>query len=1157
MVLEMDSNQDGLINRIEWSSLAALNRVSPTNAELIFQVLDVGEKAEITVETLRLFRGRLALCDYAQLVQAEFGSLYAALLAADTNGDLMLSTRELKAQSQPLCLNDTESLALHSDLDFLGEGFVDLRALGDERMPFQLHTNGSLAGYRACLQSYFSKEEERIVQDLERASTGFPATSWGLADQGARVAWQRRPAMELLFHRADPFDSGFMSRERFSRVFVGFATPVGLRLLLSEVAPDAPGAPEIIRRADLDSSGSLSMSEFEAMARLLGLRASNAAMLFSMLNFSSPTSLGPVQLRPVSQGPLTFAEMRLLALGEFPGTSGQAQAFDTADKDRSKRVDFVEFAEFAGVMLAVTNFSNLVEIFDSVEVYDKSLNPDQFNLLTATEFDLPILRRLIAIVLGRDKLTLAELDTSQDGYVDLQEFQSWALLALNIAGASVVQIFEDLDVCGSGRVVVPQLAYTYQQCDVIVFRALLASRYQQQDFAVFTDADSDNDGEITKEEFLDFAASLLLSPSDGLALAQRLDFDGSGTISKEEMRVASANSLRLFDFRRLASVAFKDSASTFVLADYNRNGLVTLPELQRLSCERLMLRGNSTPRALFQAMDKAGVGAVTKADFDIVAGDVTVLGLRHLVQSVWSTASEALLLYDSNGDRQLQLQEFLAMGPPLAASAKNMEALFTELASRSPDVIEWDIYHVAMSGLAEFRVLIRERYSDPQKVLLDIDTQKPWNLINMQEFAIWCRNRFQLPEVIAPELFQALDTRGQGNLDRTHLELLVGASVGSRVFGQLLESAFDTGNAAFDKVDFEGDSNGQVSLKEMLRLGTILRVEPANVAALFTDLDVEKVGFLTPLQFRVMAKPNYVFRLSNLQQEDNYFGIYEMKLYKDLECLSLIQCDLPMSSGHYVQLNEVPIADPVAAAVGNGSNGSNSSDGQEAAAGSGASAVAKSSSYASAVGTGGSNATDFQAARAFDGYRGSRWVSECQRCLPGASWIGCKFDEPMQVRCVELYLTPEVAAASNVSSRRMQGMQDVFTKVAAGFRMETWTGKAFQKLVDIVKPPLWEIGNLGEPLTFKPPIAAAIASLPEVFQQIDEKAAAEFEKSVGLSSDALLAMGIGLTFFGLLCCGICFPMIASPRCLNRLRVNAPERMDLKRSGKLDQILGFA
>eukprot|EP00933_Yihiella_yeosuensis_P012113 TRINITY_DN12020_c3_g1_i1.p1 TRINITY_DN12020_c3_g1~~TRINITY_DN12020_c3_g1_i1.p1 ORF type:complete len:1033 (-),score=245.74 TRINITY_DN12020_c3_g1_i1:107-3052(-) len=410
-----------------------------------------------------------------------------------------------------------------------------------------------------------------------------------------------------------------------------------------------------------------------------------------------------------------------------------------------------------------------------------------------------------------------------------------------------------------------------------------------------------------------------------------------------------------------------------------------------------------------------------------------------------------------------------------------------------------------------------------------MDSDLPWNEITLKEFGTWCDENLQLPKDLVYEIFGILDTRREKILRRQHLEMLLGVTdVTPRVFGQFLDSALGGPNAAFEKADSEGNGDGRLSFEEMKRLSRMLGVKTENVALLFSELDVDKVGFLTQEQFKVMSKPNHVFRLRNIAPEENRFQIYEMRLYKDDGCLTPISCDLPIASGNYVRVKQE------ATASSNASNQSNSS-------------VSNATNVGPNVnGSAGDAETTFEASSAFDGSLSTRWISECEQCAALSAWIGCKFDEPLEVRCVELFQTPQ---GISKSGRRLD-----LAKVASGFRMETWSGKIWNKMMDVVKPPLWEIDNFGLPLSFKPPVPAAKKVIHEVFIQIDEKEAQEFEEKYGLSLDTLLILGVALIVFGLLCfCVIC-PNCLAPRCLREFRRNAPERMDQKKAQKFEDLL---
>ncbi|CAE7254855.1 PSMC3 [Symbiodinium pilosum] len=96
------------------------------NARQLFESLDPGQLGYLTLDSLRLVRGRLAFCDYRELVKSELGDFNQTLRAADVNGDLQVTPAEFVQQALPFCITEAEALDLHGQMDFLNQGFVDL-----------------------------------------------------------------------------------------------------------------------------------------------------------------------------------------------------------------------------------------------------------------------------------------------------------------------------------------------------------------------------------------------------------------------------------------------------------------------------------------------------------------------------------------------------------------------------------------------------------------------------------------------------------------------------------------------------------------------------------------------------------------------------------------------------------------------------------------------------------------------------------------------------------------------------------------------------------------------------------------------------------------------------------------------------------------------
>jgi len=1116
-----DLDHNGQVTEAEWISFCAEYTIDRANGLRIFALLDPSGIGVVPNTQLRIFRGDyFALCDYRQLVESEFGSFFSALESADVDGNLKVMPDEFLGQARSFCLVEAEVSRLHMHLDIQREGFVDLAALSSSRMPFLLLRNGSLAGFRACLQSAFDGDEARIMQDMGSMNNGFPVTAWGLVQQGAIHAWEPSASMHALFDNADVFGATVLSEARYGQLFADDATPAGLRVMLREVAPH--GIAELLSRTDWDGDGALSSQEFIAIFRLLGFRDGNGRAIYETLNYANLGELSPKQLRPVLQGSLEFRELRLLALGEHPPPNGRANAFVAADADRSNTIDFQEFVRISGTSLAVTNITNVAELFASLEIAgDGHLRSEQFDFLTMLDFDLPSMRHLVVVTIGTGHPSFAAVDSSGDGRIVQNEFVLWANQTLGMNYLSASRVFSDLDICELGTLHPGQLRLLHRRPDIVTLRAVLLSRYGR-DWKAFAAADTNDDGLLTSREFAAFSVSLMLPHGDTLPVFRSLDFDRGGSLSTDEMRIAAGSDLRLVELRRLVRLTYPNASDSFAIADIDHDRLITLLELERFACNHLALRGGIALATLFQSSDDFGVGALPRQRFMVLAGDVDLKGYRKLVHSTWLTTSDAFMIFDLNFDKRFQLDEMLRQAAPIVIDADNARSLFALMTNRSANrtYVEWDIYYAAVEGLAGFRILLKRTYTEAYQAYLDVDLAEPEAQITLTEFQQWSRDQWELPDIVTTEVFRILDCRSSGFLTLSTLEYLIGGGVNHRMLQQIVDSAHGDAATAFAKADSDGD--GRMSRREMSQITTTLGIESANGALLFSQLDIEDTGFLTAEQFVVMARPNHIFRLTNLQTEDMRFHIYELRLYTDADCTERIECDLPIASGHYVDLEVT-------------------GDTLEAAG----------MKYAPGV--------------AYDGDLTTRWISECQSCPRLSAHVGCKFDGELQVRCVEAFQTlPPSAgfAADNVTVESQSGniprrRLDDLAKVAAGFQLQAWTGKTWKALVDIPKPPLWEIDNDGSPLKFQTLIPAVMISLPEEFTHLDKRAAEDFADQSGMKLDHLVILGTSLSVVGLVVFCVCCPFIVSPRCFRFLRRNAPERMDAKRAGQLNlQIAGL-
>ena len=86
----LDGSQDGQVSQQEWVEGLLRKRVTSENARELFAALDPGQLGYLTLDSLRLIRGHVALCDYRELVKSEFGDLNQTLRAADTDRNLLV-----------------------------------------------------------------------------------------------------------------------------------------------------------------------------------------------------------------------------------------------------------------------------------------------------------------------------------------------------------------------------------------------------------------------------------------------------------------------------------------------------------------------------------------------------------------------------------------------------------------------------------------------------------------------------------------------------------------------------------------------------------------------------------------------------------------------------------------------------------------------------------------------------------------------------------------------------------------------------------------------------------------------------------------------------------------------------------------------------------
>ena len=171
------------------------------------------------------------------------------------------------------------------------------------------------------------------------------------------------------------------------------------------------------------------------------------------------------------------------------------------------------------------------------------------------------------------------------------EFVSWANRTLAVQESSALSVFRSLDLCDRGTLGVWQLSMLSRAPDVVVFCALLLSRYGL-DWRVFAAADANEDGSLTEQEFVDFFAKLTLPPEVSLEFFRLLNFRHEGRLVQTDIKCVASNDRLVFDFRRLAILASPIGTETFSIADLDADELISRQELEKYACDQLAIPGS-------------------------------------------------------------------------------------------------------------------------------------------------------------------------------------------------------------------------------------------------------------------------------------------------------------------------------------------------------------------------------------------------------------------------------------------------------------------------------------------------------------------------------------------------------------------------------------
>eukprot|EP00438_Fugacium_kawagutii_P000251 Skav212296 [mRNA] locus=scaffold732:600348:624010:- [translate_table: standard] len=376
-----------------------------------------------------------------------------------------------------------------------------------------------------------------------------------------------------LFQVLDPGGLGLLSASNL-RILVGQLSLCDYReLLRSELGNFSA----VLAAADGNADLKVLPAELLAQAAPYCISETDALMLHARLDvlsqgfidlfaFSStrPRLFG--RLDPLGTGQLsrrrfesaaatvTLSGLRLVLFEVAPG--GQADLLQRADIDQGGTLSSWEFIVL-GNLLGLSD-ANALQLFGSLRLVEN----DEF--WGKAMQGHPGSKRLEDVDAEASNF-LGLIDSSGNGRVERQELETWALYRLALPASSLSKVRP------TGR--------RGRTPSVVVLRALLASR---QEYALLT-ADSDDDD--------------LISPQVGVApRLELLDINEDGFLQRNELLVASAPELKLFDFRRPRHVALLWKAAP------------RLQELQLLGCRRLALKGDVTSAGIFRAVDLAATG---------------------------------------------------------------------------------------------------------------------------------------------------------------------------------------------------------------------------------------------------------------------------------------------------------------------------------------------------------------------------------------------------------------------------------------------------------------------------------------------------------------------------------------------------------------------
>lgn len=550
-------------------------------------------------------------------------------------------------------------------------------------------------------------------------------------------------------------------------------------------------------------------------------------------------------------GKLSGAEF-LAGLGPLATVAEQQAAkavFDRIDQNGDGFIDAMEKSRFDLVAAIQANSPSLIQQALSSE-FDK-IDTDGSGGLTESEFLAGVGPLATAAEQAAARAYFKAIDEDGNGIIDRVELMRGQLktaVEANSPGAIELALrtnFDRLDTTANGLL---------DKSELLAGLGPLATAQQQADaLTVFKRIDEDGDGQISKQELIRSQLKAAIEANSPALIQRALSLDFA---KLDKLDANTKGALTITEFKAglgpLATQAEQDAAELlFKSIDENGDGLISATELMRGQL-KAAIEANSPSgiagalKANFDKLDTTMDGRLSKAEFIAGLGPLATKGEQEAARTIFSAI-------DANGDGLItrtelmhaELKAAIGSNSPTAINAAikaNFDRLDTTMNGRLSQA-------ELLAGLGPLATKAEQQAA--KAIFNEIDLNGDGLLTKTELMRTDLRAAI---EANSPGLIQKALSLDFSRLDTNTKGALTIAEFKSGLGPLATKAEQDAAERLFEAIDANGD--GLLDKTELMRgqLVTALTTNsPANIAAAlnanFSKLDTTMNGRLSPAEF--------------------------------------------------------------------------------------------------------------------------------------------------------------------------------------------------------------------------------------------------------------------------------------------------------------------